>query len=41
VPVGVQIYAPWRRENDLVHLASQLEQAVPEHFDARPPLVLG
>lgn len=36
LPVGAQLYAPWRREDQLIHVAAQLETASPEIFGARP-----
>lgn len=37
-PMGVQFYAPWTQETDLLHIASQLEEGRPEWFSQLPPL---
>lgn len=37
VPLGAQLCAGWCREDLLLNVAAQLEQAIPEWFDAEPP----
>ncbi|MDA7585873.1 amidase [Luminiphilus sp.] len=37
-PMGVQFYAPWARETDLLHIAGQLEQGQPQWFNQLAPL---
>ena len=37
VPLGVQLAAPWCREDLLIQMAAQLEQSKPEWFDQTPP----
>lgn len=32
-PIGMQLMAPWRHENDLIHLASHYEAAHPHLFN--------
>ena len=36
-PTGMQFYAPWTRETDLLHIAAQVEQARPEWFNQLAP----
>lgn len=31
-PIGIQLMAPWRHEHDLIHIASQYEEAYPTLF---------
>lgn len=38
VPVGVQLYAPWGREDLLIRLASRIEDARPGLFSRKPPI---
>ena len=38
LPIGVQLYAPWLREDRLLQVAGQLERAKPEWFDQAPPV---
>ena len=40
-PMGVQFYAPWNHEHDLVHIAGQLEQAMPHFYNNLAPLNVG
>lgn len=37
-PLGVQFYAPWCRERDLIWMAATLERASPQHFSQLAPL---
>jgi amidase len=37
-PMGVQFYAPWARETDLLHIAGQLEQGQAQWFNQLAPL---
>ncbi len=36
-PLAIQLIAPWAKEADLIHIASQLEQATPECFNQLAP----
>ncbi len=36
-PLGVQFYAPWAAETDLIHIAGQLEDGKPEWFSQLAP----
>jgi amidase len=38
LPLGVQLYAPWCREDRLLQMAAQLERARPEWFNQIPPV---
>jgi len=38
LPLGVQLYAPWLREDRLLQMTAQLERAKPEWFNQIPPL---
>lgn len=40
-PMGVQFYAPWNREQDLIHIAGQMEQGLPNWFNCLAPLRFG
>jgi len=40
-PMGVQFYAPWNHEHDLIHIAGQMEQAMPHRFNCLAPLNAG
>ncbi len=37
MPIGAQLGAAWCREDLLINIAAQLEQAIPEWFDQAPP----
>jgi hypothetical protein len=39
--MGVQFYAPWNREQDLIHIAGQMEQGLPNWFNCLAPLRFG
>jgi amidase len=40
-PMGVQFYAPWNHEHDLIHIAGQMELAMPHRFNCLAPLNVG
>ena len=40
-PMGVQFYAPWNQEQDLIHIAGQMEQGTPSWFNCLAPLNVG
>ena len=37
-PMGMQFYAPWAHEANLIHIARLLEQGKPEWFNRLAPL---
>lgn len=39
-PMGMQFYAPWAKEHDLIHIAAQMERGKSAWFDQHAPLTV-